>query len=142
MLKFALERLKLPGALIKILLSLFINRTNQVATANGPTPHYRVRIGIDQGEIISPLLWVIYIDPLLTVLKSSMVDPYSFNILNLPTSFSPTLASAQPLQVNNLVFMNDSTLIASSKAGPEHMLSITEKFVVLQLLIHLPSLLI
>ncbi|CAB4417206.1 unnamed protein product [Rhizophagus irregularis] len=79
-----------------------------------------------QGEIISPLLWVIYIDPLLTVLKSSMVDPYSFNILNLPTSFSPALASAQPFQL--LVFMNDSTLIASSKAGPEHMLSITEKF--------------
>ncbi|GBB86342.1 hypothetical protein RclHR1_12760010 [Rhizophagus clarus] len=33
--------------------------------------------------------------------------------------------------INNLVFMDDSTLISSSKAGLEHMLSITEEFYVL-----------
>lgn len=32
------------------------------------------------------------------------------------------------VEINNLVFIDDSTLISSSKAGMEHMLSITEKF--------------
>ncbi|PKK57985.1 hypothetical protein RhiirC2_797044 [Rhizophagus irregularis] len=32
------------------------------------------------------------------------------------------------LEINNLVFMDDSTLISSSKEGIEHMLMITEKF--------------
>ncbi|CAB4431131.1 unnamed protein product [Rhizophagus irregularis] len=84
----------------------------------------RVRIGIDQGEVISPLLWVIYIDPLLTVLKNEMNDPY---VLSAP-SLSASQSSIPDLHVNNLVFMDDSTLISSTKSGMESMLSITEEF--------------
>ncbi|GBC46024.2 hypothetical protein GLOIN_2v1783661 [Rhizophagus irregularis DAOM 181602=DAOM 197198] len=36
--------------------------------------------------------------------------------------------SLDVLDINNLVFMDDSTLISSSKEGMEHMLSITEEF--------------
>ncbi|GET64616.1 RNA-directed DNA polymerase from mobile element jockey-like [Rhizophagus irregularis DAOM 181602=DAOM 197198] len=124
MLRFALERIRLPASAVKFILSLFTKRTNRVFTAHGSTPAYRVRIGIDQGEVISPLLWVIYIDPLLTVLKNEMKDPYvlsSPSLIDSPTSFPD-------LKINNLVFMDDSTLISSSKAGMEFMLSITEEF--------------
>ncbi|GBC13571.2 RNA-directed DNA polymerase from mobile element jockey-like [Rhizophagus irregularis DAOM 181602=DAOM 197198] len=126
MLRFALERIKLPASATKFILSLFMKRSNRVFTAHGTTPSYRVRIGIDQGEVISPLLWVIYIDPLLTVLKNEMMDPY---ILHAPSLSNP-LAEASPdgLRINNLVFMDDSTLISSSKSGMESMLSITEEF--------------
>ncbi|CAB4436128.1 unnamed protein product [Rhizophagus irregularis] len=86
--------------------------------------HQPVRIGIDQGEVISPLLWVIYIDPLLTVLKNEMIDPY---VLSAP-SLSASQLSTPDLRVNNLVFMDDSTLISSTKSGMESMLSITEEF--------------
>ncbi|GET58441.1 RNA-directed DNA polymerase from mobile element jockey-like [Rhizophagus irregularis DAOM 181602=DAOM 197198] len=79
MLHFALERIKLPASATTFILSLFMNRSNRVFTAHGTTPSYRVRIGIDQGEVISPLLWVIYIDPLLTVLKNEMMDPYTLH---------------------------------------------------------------
>ncbi|GET55807.1 hypothetical protein GLOIN_2v1783661 [Rhizophagus irregularis DAOM 181602=DAOM 197198] len=126
MLRFALERIKLPAFAIKFILSLFMKRSNRVFTAHGTTPSYRVRIGIDQGEVISPLLWVIYIDPLLIVLKNEMMDPYT---LHAPSLINP-LAQANPggLRINNLVFMDDSTLISSSKSGMESMLSITEEF--------------
>ncbi|GET61402.1 reverse transcriptase family protein [Rhizophagus irregularis DAOM 181602=DAOM 197198] len=126
MLRFALERIKLPASATKFILSLFMKRSNRVFTAHGTTLSYRVRIGIDQGEVISPLLWVIYIDPLLTVLKNEMMDPY---ILHAP-SLSDPLAESSPdgLRINNLVFMDDSTLISSSKSGMESMLSITEEF--------------
>ncbi|GET62748.1 reverse transcriptase family protein [Rhizophagus irregularis DAOM 181602=DAOM 197198] len=100
MLRFALERIRLPASAVK------------------------VRIGIDQGEVISPLLWVIYIDPLLTVLKQEMMDPY---VLSTP-SLIDSSNSFLDLKINNLVFMDDSTLISSSKAGMEFMLSITEEF--------------
>ncbi|GBB86990.1 hypothetical protein RclHR1_13440008 [Rhizophagus clarus] len=125
MLKFALERIRLPATAITLILSLFMNRSNRVFTAHGETSSYQVRIGIDQGEVISPLLWVIYIDPLLTVLKSEMLDPY---ILRSPSLLSTDMVTIPDISINNLVFMDDSTLISSSKAGLEHMLSITEEF--------------
>ncbi|GET66232.1 general transcription factor II-I repeat domain-containing protein 2B-like [Rhizophagus irregularis DAOM 181602=DAOM 197198] len=126
MLRFALERIKLPASAIKFILSLFMKRSNRVFTVHGTTPSYRVRIGIDQGEVISPLLWVIYIDPLLTVLKNEMMDPYT---LHAPSLINPLAqANSGGLRINNLVFMDDSTLISSSKSGMESMLSITEEF--------------
>ncbi|GBB97732.1 hypothetical protein RclHR1_30500001 [Rhizophagus clarus] len=125
MLKFALERIRLPASSIKLILSLFMNRSNRVFTAHGDTPSYQVRIGIDQGEVISPLLWIIYIDPLLSVLKKEMLDPY---ILQSPSLLSTSPAETSTLLINNLVFMDDSTLISSFKAGLEHILSITEEF--------------
>ncbi|GBB97707.1 hypothetical protein RclHR1_30450001, partial [Rhizophagus clarus] len=125
MLKFTLERIRLPASAITLILSLFMNCSNRVFTTYGNTSSYRVRIGIDQGEVISPLLWVIYIDPLLTVLKNEMLDPY---ILRSPTLHPNMMGSAPDIVINNLVFMDDSTLISSSKAGLEHMLFITEEF--------------
>ncbi|GET55983.1 ribonuclease H-like domain-containing protein [Rhizophagus irregularis DAOM 181602=DAOM 197198] len=126
MLRFALDRIKLPAFATKFILSLFMKRSNRVFTAHGTTPSYRVRIGIDQGEVISPLLWVIYIDPLLTVLKKEMMDPY---MLHAPSLINPLAqTNSDGLRINNLVFMDDSTLISSSKSGMESMLSITEEF--------------
>ncbi|GBB98046.1 hypothetical protein RclHR1_31210003 [Rhizophagus clarus] len=51
MLKFALERIRLPASSIQLILSLFMSRSNRVFTAHGDTPSYRVRIGIDQGKV-------------------------------------------------------------------------------------------
>ncbi|GET63947.1 RNA-directed DNA polymerase from mobile element jockey-like isoform X1 [Rhizophagus irregularis DAOM 181602=DAOM 197198] len=103
MLRFALQRLRLPQNAIQFLLSLFMSRSNRVITAHGPTPPYRVRIGIDQDpyRLVSPIASC-------TVLSDS--------------------CSLDVLEINNLVFMDDSTLISSSKEGMEHMLSITEEF--------------
>ncbi|GET55575.1 ribonuclease H-like domain-containing protein [Rhizophagus irregularis DAOM 181602=DAOM 197198] len=126
MLRFALDRIKLSASATKFILSLFMKRSNRVFTAHGTTPSYRVRIGIDQGEVISPLLWVIYIDPLLTVLKKEMMDPYT---LHAPSLINPSAqTNSDGLRINNLVFMDDSTLISSSKSGMESMLSIMEEF--------------
>ncbi|EXX62326.1 RNA-directed DNA polymerase from mobile element jockey-like isoform X1 [Rhizophagus irregularis DAOM 181602=DAOM 197198] len=105
MLRFALEHIHLPASAVKFILSLFMKRTNSVFTAHGSTPAYRVRIGIDQGEVISHLLWVIYIDPLLTVLKNEKMDPY---VLSTP-SLIASQDSFPDLLINNLVFMDDST---------------------------------
>ncbi|CAB4380671.1 unnamed protein product [Rhizophagus irregularis] len=69
MLKKAMERLKLPNNFISIICDLFLDRKNQVFTAVGKTNPYNVLTGIDQGKIISSLLWCIYYDPLLCQLQ-------------------------------------------------------------------------
>ena len=56
MLKKAMLRLKIPETFTNIITNLFLNRTNQILTAVGTTDPYKVLTGIDQGEVISPLL--------------------------------------------------------------------------------------
>ncbi|CAB4413289.1 unnamed protein product [Rhizophagus irregularis] len=83
MLKLAFNRLQFPSNLSNFIISLFTNRKNSIFTPYGPTSPYNVLIGIDQGEVISPLLWTIYFDPLLTELSASAVSPYFWSS-NIP----------------------------------------------------------
>ncbi|GBC12172.2 RNA-directed DNA polymerase from mobile element jockey-like [Rhizophagus irregularis DAOM 181602=DAOM 197198] len=99
MLCFALERIRLPASAVKFILSLFTKRINSVFTAHDP----RLLIGFALNE---------------------MMDPYVLSTPSLIDSPNPSF----DLKINNLVFMDDSTLISSSKVGMEFMLSITEEF--------------
>src|SRR3954449_5446413 len=114
MLELAMRRLKISQGFIKLTLNLFTNRSNRVITANGLSDPYKVKISIDQGEFISPLLWVIYIDPLLVALNKNNLSPYTISS-----------SSAQPqVNVSTLTFMDDTTLISSSLQGLTNMLNI------------------
>ncbi|GET51130.1 RNA-directed DNA polymerase from mobile element jockey-like [Rhizophagus irregularis DAOM 181602=DAOM 197198] len=60
-------------------------------------------------------------------------SPYRKDSYHLVSPLVPYTASSNSysldvLEINNLVFMDDSTLISSFKEGMEHMLSITEEF--------------
>ncbi|GBC48273.2 RNA-directed DNA polymerase from mobile element jockey-like [Rhizophagus irregularis DAOM 181602=DAOM 197198] len=127
MLKLALIRLHIPPLLIKFIINLFTRRNNKIITHYGDTSGYRVRIGIDQGEIISPLLWVIYLDPLLTTLNREACNPFILKSSAL-LDYSPIEYEQHNLPVSHITFMDDSTLIASSKRGIEDRLSITAEF--------------
>ncbi|EXX57838.1 hypothetical protein RirG_203420 [Rhizophagus irregularis DAOM 197198w] len=65
----ALERIKCPTDLINFIINLFKNRKLQVITAYGLSKGFYAGDGIDQGETISPLIWRIFYDPLLTRIK-------------------------------------------------------------------------
>jgi hypothetical protein len=56
MLRKAIERLKIPLPFTNVITNLFLNRKNYVFTAYGNTDPYDVIVGIDQEEVISPLL--------------------------------------------------------------------------------------
>ena len=56
MLKKALDRIKIPKRMIKLIIYLFREREVRVITENGLTNPIKAGDGIDQGETISPLL--------------------------------------------------------------------------------------
>src|SRR6266542_6388955 len=60
-----MDRVKIPSSCIEFILDFFTHRKNAILTKDGLSEYYDVKIGIDQGEVISPLLWCIYFDPLL-----------------------------------------------------------------------------
>jgi hypothetical protein len=62
LLKLAMERIHLPSIVITFFTNLFSNRSNRIILPDGLSKSYSILQGIDQGEIVSPLLWNIYYD--------------------------------------------------------------------------------
>lgn len=56
MLVLAMKRLRIPKRCIKLIKNLFVNQYTQVVTGYGLTKQYVTKVGIIQGEVISPLL--------------------------------------------------------------------------------------
>ena len=67
-LRMSLERLGLPASFTNWIINLFAGRFMKVITAFGLSPTLDAANGIDQGDSISPLLWRIFYDPLLSAL--------------------------------------------------------------------------
>src|SRR2546423_10167222 len=113
-----MQRIKIPLGFIRLVINLFTDRYNSVITSYGQSISYKTEIGIDQGESLSSLLWVIYIDPLLTVLNKEAFLPYIIDSdPSVPRACTSTLA-----------FMDDTTLISSSIEGLDHLLNIAQEF--------------
>ncbi|CAB5369186.1 unnamed protein product [Rhizophagus irregularis] len=126
MLENAMRRIKLPEILIKILTGLFTNRTNQVFTPFGLTDSFDMLTGIDQGEIILPLLWIIYYDLLLAKIRNTnlgfkmeakeYIDVYE-NLYRLRSITFPGCA-----------YMDDTGFITNNKNNLERILKIADSF--------------
>ena len=67
----ALRRIKTPEWFIHLMKNLLNNRENIVLTIHGNTDSYKVEDGLDQGDIISPLMWRIFYDPLISRIAKS-----------------------------------------------------------------------
>src|SRR6201988_2830769 len=124
--RHALYRLSLPQPIINILTDLLNNRQNEVITNFGLTDSYQVQNDIDQEETITPLLWRIYYDPLITHIHStfpgySISTSWSTNLKNSTTSNLETNCSV-------LAYMDDTLWIASSQEELANILLTAESF--------------
>ncbi|GBB98255.1 hypothetical protein RclHR1_31810003 [Rhizophagus clarus] len=107
-LKKVMERIKLPQQFTHLILDLFKDRTNQVIIAYGKTTAYDVLTGIDQGEVISLVLWCMYYDPLLAKINKQKLG-YTVSCNNIQQI--PQLNSAVIEQhIPALAFMDDTQL--------------------------------
>src|SRR2546421_214352 len=64
-LRQALNRICLPPLAIDFIINLFQHRKMKVIIKYGLSDELQAMDGIDQGEVISPLIWRIFYDPLL-----------------------------------------------------------------------------
>src|SRR5215216_2275358 len=125
-LRKALYRIKIPNHAIDLLINLFTARKNAVFTTDGISDYYDVKIGIDQGKVISPLLWCIYLDPLLCEVANLNKG---YNIEHRWISDLTTLSTNQlSAQVSSLAFMDDTNWIAGNQQDLESMLEVADEF--------------
>ncbi|GBC08839.1 hypothetical protein RclHR1_08410012 [Rhizophagus clarus] len=130
MLEKAMERIKIPSNFIKTISSLFKNRQNQVITAYGLTNPYDVLIGIDQGEVISPLLWCIYYDPLLCEIEQRKFG-YTLEAPKIALNKfydEDTSDETEKLTISSSAYMDDTQWLASSQNNLEKILKIADSF--------------
>jgi len=123
----AMERLKIPDKLIQLIISLFTDRTNSVITEFGTTSPYKVLIGIDQGEVISPLLWTIYYDPLLSRINSKNFG-YEMNVRQIKDIHNSANRITIKEQYTVSAFLDDTELYAPSPTNLGSELSIMNSF--------------
>ena len=75
-LDLALQRIKVPWLGRKFILKLFDKRQTRIITALGLTEAVVAGDSIEQGEVISPLVWRIFYDPLLTRVQNDPLLGY------------------------------------------------------------------
>ena len=89
-LEIALRRLKIPEKIVKYIINLSHERQLKIITAYRLTEEIKAGDGIDQGEVISPLLWRIFYDPLLDRIQNKTKLGYTISYKAISESqFTP-----------------------------------------------------
>ncbi|RHZ78512.1 hypothetical protein Glove_162g73 [Diversispora epigaea] len=106
--------------------NLLENRFNQVITVHGNTAEYKVKDGIDQGDIISPLLWRIFYEPLICRIANSKLEYVMSEkwVGNLHSGVRNRLK----LRVSVAIYVDDTNWFASNRENMEKILKIANEF--------------
>ena len=94
----------------------------------GKTKDYDVLVGIDQGEVISPLLWCIYYDPLLTRIQANRTLGYSISHTFSNNLQTPQDTSTISTSIPALAYMDDTLWCSGNQGNMERILSTMASF--------------
>ena len=102
----------MPSPLVNIIINLLTNRSNCVITNFGLIQSYKVQDRIDQEETITPLLWHIYYDPLI----SKIFNTYSgyTSSTTWTTTIAPLIFDKTEASTSVLAYIDDTLWIAQS----------------------------
>src|SRR5579859_4030040 len=125
----ALERIKIPKLFIRLIKNAFNGRTNRVITDYGLTEEYKMCNGIDQGKIISPILWVIYYNPLFEKIEEIGNLGYELKFdENINVSPTRNEKIKDSVKISNITYMDDTTWVSSNKQKMLYQLEIADSF--------------
>ena len=124
----AMERIKIPKSFIEFIMNSLKERRNRIITDVGLTDEYRVLNGIDQGEILSPILWIIYYNPLFERIKQHKGIGYEIKVEWNEDLEYPKVKKKLEKEVFNIAYMDDTTWTAQGKAKLEKQLEIADSF--------------
>lgn len=116
----SLERIRVPAAYIQLLRNIFDGRRSAVITTYGESREFHPACGLDQGEVNSPLLWLVFYDTLLCRLNRCGVG-YTF-------AADPDCAEAPQPRVACGAFADDLTLVAQSRADLQRLTDLCASF--------------
>jgi hypothetical protein len=100
----ALTRIKVPTEMTNFIIDLFQNRQIRIITSYGLSDVFTGKDGIDQGDTISPLLWRIFYDPLLSHIQHKLKLGY-------------TITAEMPPSIAHTRMENDFTIATSAFAN-------------------------
>ena len=92
---------------------IFTNRQNKVIMDNRLSDTYDVITGIDQGEVISPLLWLIYYDPLYELLEN-YTSGFNTSSIFYPELYNTSKDLVLNFKVHIVGYLDDSMIFSSS----------------------------
>ena len=127
MLKLALKRIKIPVIMTNFLINLYNRRKIKVITEFGLTKEFEAEDGLDQGEVISPLMWRIFYDPLLCLIQKEENLGYKIEV-NWPSDLKTNKTQTLCWQQGVLAYADDTTWIARSKAELQKIIDISTEF--------------
>jgi ribonuclease HI len=110
-----LKRIKCPNRLIALIAQLFQQRAFQIQTAYGYTNTFSPLNGIPQGDPLSPLLWLIFYDPLLIRLQQQ-TSGFQFEV-------EPT-----PIHISAVAYADDIHPLADDAPALQHQLNLTASY--------------
>lgn len=125
-LKKSMKRIKIPNKIINILNNLISNRSSRVITFYGLTDEFNPETGIEQGDALSPLLWRIYYDPLLTKIQN-LEEGYYMETQKYG-NLRKTKIETKKLKINAIAYMDDTTYLTSNRKQMETILQSVEEF--------------
>ncbi|EXX55938.1 hypothetical protein RIR_jg37281.t1 [Rhizophagus irregularis DAOM 181602=DAOM 197198] len=110
------------------ILALFKHRSLRVATAYGLSDGFIGNDGIDQGDVLSLLLWRIFYDPLLVGIQQIKDSGYEMIVTWQNDINDPTTWTQYKLQVPICAYMDDTVFLESSKFRMQKIVDITNEF--------------
>src|ERR1043166_3385150 len=122
-LRHALTRIHLPQLAIDFIINLFQHRKMKVITTYGLSDELQAMDGINQGEVISTLIWRIFYDPLLCRIMDDPTLGYNISV-NWPTDLHGNTHSHSTA----LAFFNDTAWIGPSQPSLQQTIDISNGF--------------
>lgn len=116
----SLRRIRVPEAYIGLLERIFDKRTATVRTHHGQTQPHHPECGLDQGEVNSPLLWLVFYDTLLCALRQSK--------RGYKMAWPDMEDEMRPVRIAYGAFADDLTLVAETRADLQGLASICRSF--------------
>ena len=126
-LKLVLQRIKILVLGQSFIIDLFNKRQTRIITILGLTEMITIDNRIEQGEMISPLIWRIFYDPLLTKVKKNTLLSYELEV-SWQENLEEKRKKMKKVRQAVVAFADNIIWIASSKEQLEEIIKIAEDF--------------
>ena len=101
-----------PRKIFNVVSSMYGSTTNEIKITHGLSDSFEANRGVKQGDVLSPLLFNIFMNNIVDELKNANCDPINIGNMN----------------INCLLYADDLVLLSSSSSGLQTCIDILDDF--------------